>query len=330
MSLFSKGRTGEDEPLSSEGRIPALDGATGWLNSSPLSPADLRGSVALFQFCTYTCINWLRTLPFTRVWAEKYGEHGLVTIGVHTPEFEFEHDIDNARRSLAGMDVDFPIALDNDYAVWDAFANRYWPALYLVDRQGTIRYHHFGEGRYEESERAIQQLLGVDDDILPVEGRDAEAAADWDNLQSPEAYVGYERSEQFASPGGPHLNERHTYTTPATLRRNDWAFEGDWTIRRQPAISDDAAGRLVYRFHARDVNLVMAPAAGGTPVDFRVLIDGQAPGNSRGVDIDEQGAGVLADPRLYQLIRQPGAIEDRTFEIMFLGPGAQVYAFTFG
>jgi hypothetical protein len=329
MSLFGNRTTGAAEPLSSEGRVPRLDSATGWLNSSPLSPDGLRGNVVLFQFCTYTCINWLRTLPFTRAWAEKYSD-GMTVIGVHTPEFEFEHDLDNARRELKAMDVNYPIALDNNYAVWDAFANRYWPALYLVDQEGTIRYHHFGEGRYEESERAIQQLLGVDDDIVSVEGRDVEAAADWDNLESPEAYVGYERSEQFASPGGPHLNERHSYTTPETLRRNDWAFEGDWTIKRQPAVANDAGGRLTYRFHARDVNLVMAPADGGTPVRFRVLIDGQAPGNSHGVDTDEHGAGVLADPRLYQLIRQPGLIEDRTFEITFLDPGAQVYAFTFG
>jgi hypothetical protein len=330
MSLFSKRSSNEAEPLSSEGRIPELDGATGWLNTSPLTPDDLHGSVALFQFCTYTCINWLRTLPFTRAWAEKYGDQGLVVVGVHTPEFEFEHDIDNARRSLQGMNVEYPIALDNNYGVWDAFANSYWPALYLVDQQGTIRYHHFGEGRYEESERAIQRLLGVDDDVVSVEGSGIEAAADWDDLESPETYVGYERSEQFASPGGQHLNESHSYTTPETLRRNDWAFEGDWTIKRQPAALNAADGRLTYRFHARDVNLVMAPGDEGTPVRFRVLIDGQAPGDSHGGDIDDQGTGVLSDPRLYQLIRQPGSIEDRTFEITFSDPGAQLYAFTFG
>jgi thiol-disulfide isomerase/thioredoxin len=313
-----------------EGHLPGFAGATGWLNSAPLSVADLRGKVVAVDFWTYTCINWLRTLPYIRAWAEKYKEHGLVVIGVHTPEFSFEHEIENVAAEVKDMRIDYPVAVDSDYAVWSAFANRYWPALYLGDTEGALRYHHFGEGRYTESERAIQELLGVDDELVSVEGSGLEAPADWDDLEAPETYVGYGQGERFASPGGGVGNERRAYTVPETLRPNQWALAGEWTIRQEGAALHEAGGRLAYRFHARDLHLVLAPGEGGAPVRFRVLIDGQPPGDSRGTDVDEQGDGVVSEPRLYQLIRQPGRIGDRTFEITFLDPGAQVYVFTFG
>jgi thiol-disulfide isomerase/thioredoxin len=302
----------------------------GWLNSSPLSPAELRGKVVLVDFWTYTCINWLRTLPYIRAWAEKYRDQGLVVIGVHTPEFPFEHDVENVRRMVKELRVDYPVAIDNDYAVWDAFANRYWPALYLADAEGGLRYRHFGEGRYAASERAIQELLGADDELVTVQGSGLEAPADWDDLESPETYVGYGQGERFTSPGGGAPDERRAYAAPESLRLNHWALAGEWTIRRQGAFLHDAGGRLTYRFHARDLHLVMAPAKREAPVRFRVLIDGEFPGASHGIDVDEQGDGVLSEPRLYQLIRQPDRLGDRTFEITFLDPGAEVNAFTFG
>jgi thiol-disulfide isomerase/thioredoxin len=319
-----------------EGSMPSLDGATGWLNSPPLTAADLRGRVVLVEFWTYTCINWLRTLPYVRAWAERYKDRGLLVIGVHTPEFDFEHDLDNVRRAVRDLRVDYPVAVDNDYAIWTAFDNHYWPALYFVDAQGKIRHHQFGEGRYEESEMLLQQLLaeagtgGIGHDLVSVDPGGVEAAADWASLRSPENYLGYERTENFASSNGAVLDTPHVYAAPAGLRLNHWALAGDWTVRRGAAALNQAGGRIVYRFYARDLHLVMGTAARGTPVRFRVLIDGQPPGAAHGTDVDDQGNGTLTQPRLYQLIRQPGPVTDRTFEISFLDPGAQAYAFTFG
>src|SRR5262245_57236567 len=319
-----------------EGALPSLAGATEWLNSPPLTAAGLRGKVVLVQFWTYTCINWLRTLPYLRAWAETYKDHGLVVIGVHTPEFDFEHDLDNVRRAAKDLRVDHPIAIDNDSAVWSAFDNSYWPALYFVDAQGQIRHHQFGEGRYEQSEMIVQQLLteagrsGIDDDLVTVDASGVEAAADWDSLWSPENYLGYERTENFASPDGSVLDTRHVYTGPARLRLNHWALAGDWTVQRQAIVLNEAGGRIVYRFHARDLHLVMRPATPGTPVRFRVRVDGQPPGAAHGTDVDDQGKGTVTEQRLYQLVRQPDAVTERTFEITFLDPGVQAYAFTFG
>jgi thiol-disulfide isomerase/thioredoxin len=319
-----------------EGSLPSLEGATKWLNSPPLTPDGLRGSVVLVQFWTYTCINWLRTLPYVRAWAEKYQDHGLVVIGVHTPEFDFEHDLDNVRRAATDLQVNYPIAIDNDYAIWSAFDNHYWPALYFVDAQGQIRHHQFGEGDYEQSEMIVQQLLtragisGIDQELVSVDAGGVEAAADWDSLRSPENYVGYERTDNFASPDGVVLDGRHVYTAPARLRLNQWALTGDWTVERQAIALNEADGRIIYRFHARDLNLVMGPAARGTSVRFHVLIDGQPPGAAYGTDVDDRGNGTVTEQRLYQLIRQRGPITERTFEITFLDPGVQAYAFTFG
>jgi thiol-disulfide isomerase/thioredoxin len=319
-----------------EGDLPALDGATGWLNSPPLGAADLRGKVVLVDFWTYTCINWLRTLPYVRAWAGRYAPQGLVVIGVHTPEFEFEHDAGNVRRAVEDMRLSYPVAIDNDYAVWGAFDNHYWPALYFVDARGHIRHHQFGEGEYEQSEMIIQQLLseagsgGTDHELVSVEGGGVEAPADWANLRSPENYVGYERTENFASPGGLVPGTPHDYAAPVRLPLNYWALSGNWTVGRQPATLNTAGGRISCRFHARDLHLVMGPASRGTAVPFRVLIDGQKPGDDHGTDVDDQGDGTVTEQRLHQLIRQRGPVTERTFEITFLDPGAQAYAFTFG
>jgi thiol-disulfide isomerase/thioredoxin len=319
-----------------EGELPSLGGATAWLNSSPLSASDLRGKVVLIDFWTYTCINWLRTLPYVRAWAEKYQEHGVVVIGVHTPEFPFEHDLENVRRAAKDMQVSYPIAIDNDYAIWSAFNNHYWPALYLVDVQGRIRSHHFGEGAYEQSEMMIQYVLaeagigGIDDELVSVDASGAEAAADWGSLRSAENYVGYERTENFSSPGGAVVDKPRVYAAPARLMLNQWALAGEWTVEREATVLNKANGRIAYRFHARDLHLVMGPAARGTSVRFRVLIDGQAPGAAHGSDVDEQGNGMVTEPRLYQLIRQSEYIADRQFEIEFLDAGVEAFAFTFG
>lgn len=322
--------------LPSEGEFPSLGGATGWLNSQPLTAADLRGNVVLISFWTYTCINWLRSLPYVRAWAEKYKDQGLVVIGVHTPEFEFEHNLANVRRAVEELRVEYPIAIDNDYAIWRAFNNNYWPALYFIDAQGQIRYHHFGEGEYEMSEMVIQQLLaeagigGLSQELVSVDASGVEAAADWGSLRSPENYLGYDRTENFASPGGAVLGERHIYDAPLQLRLNQWAFSGDWTMGNQATVLNEAKGQIVYSFHARDLHLVMGPTAPGTSVRFRVHIDGQLPGAAHGVDVDDQGNGTVTEQRLYQLIRQPKPVLNRQFEIAFLDPGVQVYAFTFG
>ena len=308
-----------------EGELPSLGGATGWLNSQPLTAAGLRGKVVLVVFWTYTCINWLRQLPYVRAWAEKYKDQGLVVIGVHAPEFAFERNVDNVRRAAKDMRVDYPVAIDNDYAIWSAFNNRYWPALYFVDAQGHVRHHHFGEGEYEQSEMVIQQLLaeaeidGSGHELVSVDARGAEAAADWGSLRSPENYVGYERTANFA-----------VYDTPARLRLNHWALLGDWTVKRQATVLNEANGRIAYRFHARDLHLVMGAAARGPSVRFRVLIDGQPPGAAHGIDVDEQGNGTVTEQRLYQLIRQPKPLADRHFEIEFLDSGVEAFAFTFG
>ena len=319
-----------------EGELPSFDGATGWLNSPPLTADGLRGKVVLAGFWTYTCINWLRQLPYLRAWAGKYADHGLVVVGVHTPEFPFEADADNVSRAVREMRIDYPVAIDSDYAVWSAFDNHYWPALYFADASGQVRHHHFGEGEYQRLEMVIQQLLaeagsaGAGHELVSVNGRGAEAPADWASLRSPENYTGYERTENFASPGGAVPGERHAYTVPAELRLNRWALSGDWTLEEQAATLNEAGGRIAYRFHARDLHMVMGPAAAGTPVRFRVLIDGRPPGAAHGLDVDGPGTGTVAEPRLYQLIRQGGPISDRTFEITFLDSGAQAYAFTFG
>jgi thiol-disulfide isomerase/thioredoxin len=319
-----------------EGELPPLGSATEWLNSQPLTAAGLRGKVVLIDFWTYSCINWLRSLPYVRAWAEKYKNQGLVVIGVHAPEFAFEKHVDNVRRAAKDMRVAYPIAIDNDHAIWRAFKNEYWPALYLVDAQGHIRHHHFGEGEYEQSELMIQQLLaeagtrGIGHELVAVDARGAEAAADWGSLKSPENYVGYERTENFASPGGAVLDKRRVYAAPARLRLNHWALSGDWTVERQATVLNKANGRIAYRFHARDLHLVMGPAAQGTSVRFRVLIDGQPPGAAHGIDVDDQGNGTVTEQRLYQLIRQPRPIADRQFEIEFLDSGVEAFAFTFG
>jgi thiol-disulfide isomerase/thioredoxin len=319
-----------------EGELPSLDSATGWLNSEPLTAAGLRGKVVLINFGTYTCINWLRTLPYVRAWAEKYKNHGLVVISVHTPEFAFEQNIDNVRRAVQEMRIEHPIAIDNDYAIWTAFDNHYWPAFYFVDAQGHIRHHQFGEGQYEQSEVILQQLLAeagngdIGQELVSVEGSGIEAAADWGSLQSAENYVGYERTENFASPGGVVFDTRRVYAAPARLRLNQWTLAGDWTVQRQATVLNTEGGRIAYRFHARDLHLVMEPAARGMSVRFRVLVDGQPPGAAHGLDVDEQGNGTVSEQRMYQLIRQPQPIADRLFEIQFLDPGVEAYAFTFG
>ena len=318
------------------GALASLGRTTGWLNSPPLTAAGLRGSVVAVDFWTYTCINWLRTLPYRRAWAQRYHHQGLVVLGVHTPEFDFEHDLDNVRRAVKDLGVDYPVAVDNDSAIWAAFDNHYWPALYLVDAQGQVRHHHVGEGDYQQSEMILQQLLteagadGIDPNPVTVQPAGVEAAADWDSLWSPENYLGYERSENFASPNGAVLGTRHGYAVPGRLRLNHWALGGDWTVGRHAVVLHQAGGRIADRFHARDLNLVMAPPAPGRPVRFRVGLDSQPPGPAHGSDVDDQGNGALTQPRLYQLVRQPGPITDHTFEITFLDPGVQAYAFTFG
>jgi thiol-disulfide isomerase/thioredoxin len=317
------------------GGLAFLGSATGWLNSPPLTAAGLRGKVVLVQFWTYTCINWLRTLPYVRAWAEKHKEHGLVVVGVHTPEFDFEHDLGNVRRAANDLRVDYPVAIDNDYAIWDAFGNHYWPALYLVDGHENVRHRRVGEDAYEQSERILQQLLaeagsGIGHDLVSVDPGGVEAAADWDSLWSPETYLGYERSENFASPDGAVLDTRHRYAVPARLRLNHWALAGDWTVKQQASVLNQAEGRIACRFHARDLHLVMAPTIPGGPIPFRVRLDGQPPAAAHGIDVDGHGAGAVTEPRLYQLIRQPGPVAEHTFEITFLDPGVQAYDFTFG
>jgi thiol-disulfide isomerase/thioredoxin len=318
--------------------LQRFSGANTWLNSPPLGPAELRGKVVLVDFWTFTCINWLHTMPWVRAWTEKYKDKGLVVIGVHTPEFPFEHDLDNVRRSVRDMKIPFPVAVDSDYRVWRAFDNNAWPALYFIDHRGRIRHSHFGEGEYERSEQILQQLLeeagatGVRGPLVSPEGRGIEVAPDSANLRSPENYLGSQRTENFASPRatGSGSGRGRVYSVPNRLALNAWALSGEWTIEAGNVTLNKAGGRIAYRFHARDVHLVMGPAARGKPARFRVLIDGKPPGAAHGVDVDEQGNGIANEQRLYQLIRQPMPIGDRTFEIEFIDPDVQAFAFTFG
>jgi thiol-disulfide isomerase/thioredoxin len=322
--------------ISDQSELASLVRADAWLNSPPLMPSALRGKVVLIDFWTYTCINWLRTAPYVRGWAEKYRDQGLVVIGVHAPEFGFEKNIDNVRWAVKQMQINYPVALDNEHTIWRAFKNNYWPALYFIDAQGRVRHHHFGEGEYEQSEKFIQKLLAeagaasLDSNAISVEARGIEAAADWQNLQSGENYLGYERTQNFASPGGLIPNQPRTYSAPARLRLNEWALSGDWTARSDAEALNSPNGGIAYRFQARDLHLVMGPAVPGTPVRFRVLIDGRPPGDAHGLDVDEAGNGTVTEQRLYQLIRQPKAVIDRQFEIEFLDAGVEAFAFTFG
>jgi thiol-disulfide isomerase/thioredoxin len=309
--------------------MSSLAGVTGWLNSEPLGPGELRGRVVLVNFWTLTCINWLRQEPYVRAWSQAYRDDGLVVIGVHTPEFSFEHEIDRVRQATKERAIDYPVAVDNDYEIWSAFGNHYWPALYFVDADGVIRDHHFGEGRYEQSERVIQRLLDIGRALVSVEGLGVEAEADWDHLRTPETYLGYERSERFASPGGAGFEERRAYELPERLRLNHWALAGEWTIGREKVVLEQAGGSIAFRFHARDAHLVLSPGA-REPIPFRLLLDGEAPGPSHGVDVDEDGNGLLRDGRLYQLVREHDGVRERTLKITFLEPGAEAYVFTFG
>jgi thiol-disulfide isomerase/thioredoxin len=327
MSLF--GTRHQTQALRSEVHIPPLDGATEWLNSEPLSPADLGGHVVLVNFWTLTCINWLRQEPHVRAWSRAYRDDGLIVIGVHTPEFSFEQEIDRVRRATKERGIDYPVVLDSDYEIWGSFDNHYWPALYFADANGIIRDQHFGEGRYEQSELVIQRLLGVERELVSVDGVGVEAEADWDHLRTPETYLGYERGERLASPGAAAYDERSAYELPERLRSDHWALAGEWTIGRENAVLDEAGGAIACRFEARDAHLVLSPGA-REPIPFRVLLDGEAPGPSHGVDVDRGGNGLLGDGRLYQLAREHDGVRERTLEITFLEPGAEAYAFTFG
>lgn len=322
-----------------EGTLPSLDGAVQWLNSPPLTAASLRGKVVLVDFWTYSCINCLRTLPYTTAWARKYAPYGLVVIGVHAPEFAFERDIGNVKKAVHDLGIDFPVAIDNHYTIWRAFSNEYWPAHYFVDAQGRVRRHHFGEGEYAQSERAIQSLLAeaghpealnVPLGLAGAPAKGALAAADSADVRSPETYVGYARADDFTSPGGVVRDTAHRYDAPAHPDLNDWGLAGTWQVGAERASLAAPSGRIVYRFHARDLHLVLGPRANGKPVRFRVTLDGAAPGAAHGADVDAQGNGTVTGQRLYQLVRQPGAIADRTFAIEFLDPGVDAYAFTFG
>ena len=323
------------EPLPVEGELPSLDGATQWLNSSPLTAQSLRGKVVLVDFWTYSCINCIRSLPYVHAWADKYKDHGLVVIGVHAPEFAFEKEPQNVTKAVKDLGVDYPVALDNDYAIWKGFNNEYWPAHYFIDAQGQIRHHHFGEGEYAQSEDVIRQLLteagqkNLPGGYVQPGAQGAEAASSEDSTRSPETYVGYARAENFAGGQVAH-DDVWTYHAPATLMTNQWAFDGRWTVRDENAVLDHANGRIVYRFRGRDLHLVLGPGSDGKSVRFRVLIDGKAPGADHGSDTDADGNGTVTAQRLYQLVRQANGSGERTFEITFLDPGVQAYAFTFG
>jgi thiol-disulfide isomerase/thioredoxin len=327
---------GEDVvALPVEGRLGSFDGATAWLNSDPLTPERLHGRVVVVDFWTYTCVNWLRTLPYLRAWAAKYQDEGLTVIGVHTPEFDFEGNIENVIAQARALGVEYPIAVDNEYAIWSAFANHFWPALYIADRGGRIRCHHFGEGEYAMTEMVIQQLLfaGRDDadhDLVAVEPHGLEVAADWQTLASPETYVGYRQSTGFAPEGGRSLDKPNVYTLPNRLRLNEWALSGTWTVAGQAAILNEPGGRIAYQFRARDVNLVMGPSSPGASIKFRVFLDGQLATNAHGTDVSPDGSGTARDQRPYQLIRQSGEISDRLIQIQFLDAGVEAYCFTFG
>ncbi len=319
-----------------EGNLPPLDGAVQWLNSPPLTAQALKGKVVLVDFWTYSCINCLRTLPYVKAWAEKYRDQGLVVIGVHAPEFAFERDVGNVTKAMKDLGINYPVAIDNDYKIWRAFNNEYWPAHYFADAQGRIRYHHFGEGEYAESERVIQQLLReagaskVADGLITADATGVQLAPDMNEVQSPETYVGYQRAEHFVPQTGLVPDKVSAYSTPAQLALNDWGLDGQWNVGSERAISSAPASRIVYRFHARDLHLVLGPGADGKPVRFKVLIDGKAPGDAHGTDVAPDGSGSVTEQRLYQLVRQNGGVTDRTFSIEFLDPGVSAYAFTFG
>ena len=316
--------------------LPGLSGATGWINSTPLTAKQLKGKVVLVDFWDYSCINCIRAIPYIRAWADKYKDSGLVVIGVHTPEFDVEKQLPNVQRAVKKFGITYPVALDNDNKIWNAFHNQYWPAHYFIDAKGVVRYEHFGEGEYDQSERWIQELLNeanakrMPAAIASVHGQGIEAAADMNDVRSPETYIGYARAENFASPGGIKQDTAHLYTEPMQLRLNEWGLAGKWTDHQQMAVLGAARGKIVFRFHARDLHLVLGPAADGKPVRFRVTIDGHAPGENHGVDTDGQGNGVVMDDRLYQLVRQKGPVTDHTFTIEFLDPGVQAFSFTFG
>ena len=316
--------------------LSALAGATAWLNSEPLTSTGLHGKVVLVDFWTYSCINWRRQLPYVRAWAEKYAKYGLVVIGVHSPEFSFEKDVANVRWATKDMGIDYPVVIDNDQAIWRAFNNEYWPALYFVDAKGHTRHSVFGEGQYEQSEVVIQRLLseagvpGIRNEMISVYARGAEAAPDWNSLKSEENYLGYGRTENFSSSGGARADKNHEYSTPKTMGLNDWALSGAWTMGREAIALNQANGRIVYRFHARDLHLVMGPVEPNASIAFRASIDGQVPQNAHGVDVDKQGNGTVKESRMYQLIRQPSFVVDRLFEIQFLASGVNAFSFTFG
>ena len=306
-----------------------LTGATAWLNTEPLHPADLRGQVVLVQFWTFTCINWLRTAPYVRAWSHAYRDDGLVVVGVHTPEFSFEHDLARVRGAARERGIDYPIAVDSSYQVWNDFENQYWPALYFLDREGRVRDHHFGEGRYPQSEHTLQQLLGIDRPLVQVVGEDVEAEADWAHLRTPETYLGAARGERL--PHGTRTGPGHElgFEMPAGLRSNQWALDGSWEIGAEKVVLNRGTGTVAIRFHARDAHLVIARRT-ASPLPFRVSLDHEPPGSSHGADVDRAGHGTVGDSRLYQLVRQHGPVRERTLEITFLAPGAEAYAFTFG
>ena len=322
--------------LADEGPMPDLDGAVAWLNSPPLKTKSLRGKVVLIDFWTYSCINCLRALPYVEGWSEKYKDKGLVVIGVHTPEFAFEKERSNVEKAVRDLKVSYPVAIDSDYRIWQAFHNEYWPAHYFIDGKGRIRYHHFGEGEYDESERVIQELLkengaqSISDGVINVSGSGAEAAPDKDNSRSPETYIGYHRAEHFGSAQPIAQDSHKVYTLLPRLTLNQWGLAGDWKVGAESAVLQKSPGKIVFRFHARDLHLVLGPTKDGKPVRFVVKLDGTPPGEDHGSDADASGAGTVREHRLYQLIRQKGAVEDRTFEIEFLDPGVQAFAFTFG
>ncbi|MBB5326488.1 cytochrome c biogenesis protein DipZ [Tunturiibacter gelidoferens] len=317
--------------------LAGLSGATDWINSPPLTADQLKGKVVLIDFWTYSCINCLRTLPYVRAWADKYKDSGLVVIGVHTPEFPFEKDLSNVQKAVHDFGITYPVAMDNNNKIWNAFSNQYWPAHYFIDANGKVRFHHFGEGNYDESERWIQDLLkernaqqALPAGIVNVQAHGAEAAPDMDDVRSPETYVGYQRTQHFASPGGLNQDGPKLYSIPPQLELNQWALAGKWIDQGQIAVLASARGKIAFRFHARDLHLVLGPSVDGKPVRFRVTIDGKAPGENHGVDTNDNGDGIVTENRLYQLVRQKGAITDHTFTIEFLNPGVQAFAFTFG
>ena len=337
VSISSVAGAEESQPkLSDEGPLPDLGGAVGWINSAPLNRKSLRGKVVLVDFWTYTCINSLRPLPYVKSWATKYADAGLVVIGAHTPEFSFEKQRENVETAVRDLKVTYPVAIDSNYEIWRAFNNQYWPAQYLIDGKGRIRYHHFGEGEYGELERAIQELLkengaiGVDSNLVSISGDGVEAAPDLENEGSPETYIGYRQAEHFASPERLAQDSRKAYSSPARLSLNQWALSGSWRVNEESAVPDMVGGTIVFRFHSRDLHLVLAPTKNGKPVRFKVTLDGLAPGENCGADSSPDGIGEVRKPRLYQLIRQKGRVQDRTFEIEFLDPGVHALDFTFG